>query len=86
MLLFGVLEGITGATPGKWIAGIRVVGADDLKPCGAGRGILRKLLLIADGFFNGLVGLLVCAFNDKRQRVGDLVAKTVVVKRLPPKP
>ena len=84
-LLFGVMEGTTGQTPGKWIAGIRVVGADDLQPCGVGRALLRKLLLIADGFFNGMVGLLVAGFNEKRQRVGDLVAKTVVVKRLPPR-
>jgi uncharacterized RDD family membrane protein YckC len=86
MFGFAVMEGLSGVTPGKWIAGIRVVGADDLLPCGVGRAIVRKLLLVADGFFNGMVGLLVAAFNEKRQRVGDLVAKTVVVKRLPPRP
>jgi uncharacterized RDD family membrane protein YckC len=86
MFGFAVMEGLSGVTPGKWVAGIRVVGADDLRPCGVGRAVVRKLLLVADGFFNGMVGLLVAAFNEKRQRVGDLVAKTVVVKRLPPRP
>ncbi|HEX7902134.1 MAG TPA: RDD family protein, partial [Planctomycetota bacterium] len=81
LLGFSVLEGLTGATPGKWIARIRVVGADDLRPCGVGRAFLRKLLLVADGFMNGMVGLLIAAFSEKRQRLGDLVAKTVVIRR-----
>lgn len=73
------LEGKWGITPGKWVVGIRTLG-EDLKPCGFGRAILRNLLTVVDGFFNFLVGMILVALTERWQRVGDLVAKTVVVR------
>jgi uncharacterized RDD family membrane protein YckC len=71
-------EGLAGKTPGKWLLGIRVLGTD-LRPCGFGRALLRNLLTFVDGFFNFLVGVLLVALTDNWQRLGDLVARTIVV-------
>lgn len=78
LFVFSFLEGRWGATPGKWIVGIRVVGTD-LQPCGFGRAIVRNVLKFVDGFFNYLVGILLVALNENRQRVGDMAANTIVI-------
>jgi uncharacterized RDD family membrane protein YckC len=33
-----------------------------------------------DGFFNFLVGILLVAFTPEWQRVGDLAARTIVIR------
>jgi uncharacterized RDD family membrane protein YckC len=76
---FSVTQGRWGWTPGKWLLGIRVVNLD-LKPCGIGWSFLRNLLYFVDQFFNCLVGLLLIAFTDKWQRLGDMVSKTIVIR------
>ena len=76
--LFAFLEGRWGATPGKWVVGIRVLGTD-LQPCGFGRALLRNLLKLIDGFFNFMVGILVVALSESCQRLGDMAANTIVV-------
>jgi uncharacterized RDD family membrane protein YckC len=78
-LAFSVSEGRWGTTPGKWILGIRVVGTD-LAPCGFGRALIRNSLKVIDGFFNYLVGILLTAFTPEWQRVGDLAARTIVIR------
>jgi uncharacterized RDD family membrane protein YckC len=78
-VLFSWTEGRTGWTPGKGLMGIRVVGID-LQPCGFGRALVRNLLKFADGFMNFLVGILVSALSENWQRVGDMAARTVVVR------
>jgi len=80
MLIYSFLEGHFGATPGKWLLGIRVVSTDTLQPCGFGRALLRNLLRFVDGFFNYLVGILIVAFTEHQQRVGDLAARTIVIR------
>jgi len=80
LFFFAFLEGRYGATPGKWVLGIRVLGTD-LRPCGFGRGLVRNLLKVVDGFFNFMVGVLLVALTENWQRVGDLAARTVVVMR-----
>ena len=45
---------------------------------GVGASIVRHLFDIVDSFF--LVGIIVAATNPLRQRVGDLVAGTIVIK------
>ncbi len=77
--VFGFLEGRWGRTPGKWVVGIRVLGTD-LKPCGFVRGLIRNVLLIVDGMFSYMVGILLVALTENWQRIGDLAARTVVVK------
>lgn len=79
LLFFGVTEGLWGVTPGKWLLGIRVVGTD-LAPCGIGRGMVRNVLKLADGFFNFLIGILMVAFTPEWQRIGDMAARTIVVR------
>lgn len=77
-----VLQGLKGWTPGKLAVGIRTVKADGTAP-GVGKAIARWFLWIADGFpyfIYGLVGWIVAMSNDERQRIGDKVAGTYVVK------
>jgi len=73
-----VLQGVTGASIGKQIMGLRVVNAQG-QPCGVGRALLRSFLLIVDNFFCFLVGLLVAALTHPHRRVGDMAAGTYVV-------
>ncbi len=75
---FSILEGKWGVSPGKWLLGLRVVGLD-LKPCGIPRALLRNVVLIADQVMNYLVGVVCIALTEKRQRVGDLAARTLVI-------
>ena len=79
LFLFSWLEGKWGVTPGKWAAGIQVLGTD-LQPCGFLRGLVRNLLKAVDGFFNFMVGMLVTALSENWQRVGDMAARTIVVR------
>src|SRR5687768_3118858 len=81
--LFVVLQGLTGWTPGKLITGIRLVGEDGRR-AGIGRAALRWLLWIVDGFpyfLPGLVGFIVGLTTTGHRRIGDMAAKTFVVKR-----
>ncbi len=78
ILYFTIPEGLWGLTPGKMLVKIRVLG-EDMRPCGIGRALLRNILKIVDGFFNFLVGIIVVAFTENWQRVGDLVARTIVI-------
>ena len=79
IFIFSAMEGRSGKSPGKWVTGIRVVGVD-LRPCGFGRALIRNFLRFVDGIFNFLVGLLLIALTENWQRLGDLAARTVVVR------
>ena len=76
-LLFPVMEGLTGKTIGKRIFRISVV-KEDHSPVTVGRSVARHLFYLIDILF--LVGLIVASTNRKKQRIGDLVADTLVVK------
>jgi uncharacterized RDD family membrane protein YckC len=80
MVVFAIMEGLTGATPGKWITGIRVVDAIDLRRCGIGRAVVRGLGFMIDGLFDGFVGLMMIALSRDQQRMGDKWAGTIVVR------
>jgi len=80
LVVYSFLEGQYCLTPGKWLLGIRVVGTD-LRPCGFGRALLRNILRFVDGFFNYLVGIMLVAFTENQQRVGDFAARTIVVRK-----
>lgn len=76
-----VLEGATGATPGKAIAGVRTVNAAGQAP-GVGPALIRSVLWVVDGFpyFLPIVGFVaVLADGGRRRRVGDRLADTYVV-------
>jgi uncharacterized RDD family membrane protein YckC len=82
ILYFAILEGKYGWTIGKLAFKIRVLGEEG-RPSGFLRALLRNILRIVDGFFNFIVGIALIAFTDNWQRVGDLAARTVVVKKDP---
>lgn len=79
---FIVLQGATGATPGKALAGVRVVNEQGGRP-GIGRSLLRTLLWVVDGapWFAPLVGFIVGLTTTGHRRVGDMAASTYVVRR-----
>ena len=74
--LFPLMEGVTGKTTGKRVMGIRIK-RKDLTDANVGNSIVRHLFDIIDCFC--LLGIIVAASTDRRQRIGDLVAGTVVV-------
>lgn len=78
---FAVFELIwNGQTPGKRVTGVRVVKRGGL-PLTLRDTVLRNLLRIADYFpSHGLVGLVSFFASRHQQRLGDLVADTVVIK------
>lgn len=79
-LYHSLLEGMLGMTLGKRLCNIMVLKAD-FTPCGPGAGFLRNLLRVVDSFFYYLVAVVSLAGTLKWQRLGDLAAETVVVRR-----
>jgi uncharacterized RDD family membrane protein YckC len=74
-----VLEARFGATIGKRIVGLKVVKLEG-GPIDWQASIVRNLLRLVDGFFFYLVGAIVVWTSDKKQRLGDKVAATVIVR------
>ncbi len=75
-----VLEGRGGQTVGKRVAGIAVVGGDGSR-CNYAAAASRTALRFVDALpFAYLVGFLSISLTGRRQRIGDLVANTVVVR------
>jgi uncharacterized RDD family membrane protein YckC len=69
----------TGKTWGMELLGIRLVRADRALLTRTST-LIRWLLLIVDGMFAGLVGLACILATRDHQRLGDLAAKTLVVR------
>jgi uncharacterized RDD family membrane protein YckC len=80
VLYYVLLEGIVGRTLGKMITGVRVVDEVTGNPPGIGKAAIRTLLRIIDGLFVYLVGFIVVLSSDRRRRLGDMAAKTLVVR------
>jgi uncharacterized RDD family membrane protein YckC len=75
-----VLEAQSGATLGKRLIGLKVVKLEGGGPIDWQASITRNLLRLVDGFFFYLVGAIIVWSSDKKQRLGDKVAGTVVVR------
>lgn len=73
------LEGTRGQTIGKMITKIKVV-REDGRPIDMKQAFKRNILRVIDGFFAYLIGAVSIWRSDKQQRLGDTLAKTVVVK------
>lgn len=73
------LEGTSGQTIGKKIIKIKVIKANG-SPCDLASAFLRSILRVVDSLVIGLVGIIVISVTEKRQRVGDIVANTIVVR------
>lgn len=80
VLYFPLLETLlNGQTLGKYLLRTRVVKADGSSPDAASF-LLRWLLMPVDVFFFGSVAFFSMLVTIRRQRVGDLVAGTMVIK------
>jgi uncharacterized RDD family membrane protein YckC len=76
---YAVLEATTGQTLGKRLLGVRVASRDG-GDASAGQVLMRTVFRLIDGIAFYLVGLVsVLATGERRQRLGDLVARTTVV-------
>jgi uncharacterized RDD family membrane protein YckC len=79
-LYYIVLEGFMGQTLGKKVLKLKVV-QEDGKACGFGPATIRTILRIIDALpFLYIIGMILISRSDKKQRLGDRLAKTVVVK------
>jgi hypothetical protein len=81
--IYTLLQGFTGASPGKFILGVRVVDQHGRR-CGPLKSLVRSLLWIIDGapwFLPGLVGFVTGLTSTGHRRIGDMAASTYVVAR-----
>lgn len=80
LVLNGIVQGLTGATIGKAILGLRTVDERG-RICGIPRALTRTVVGVVDSLptLMGL-GFLVAVNRVDRRRLGDLVAKTNVVR------
>lgn len=80
ILYFTYFESTSGQTLGKRLVGIKVV-TEDNGVLDIGKSLIRNVLRIIDWLpFIFIIGAFLIIFTDKKQRLGDLVAKTKVVK------
>ena len=78
---YWLLEATRGQTVGKMIVGLRVVKADGTA-LSYGPAALRTALRIVDGLpFFYLLGFIVVVSSQRGQRIGDMVASTLVVRK-----
>ena len=76
---FVVWDALRGRSPGKAALGLRVVTAEG-RPIGWRAAALRNLLRAADALPTAyVVGVVAMALNGRFQRLGDLVAGTIVI-------
>jgi uncharacterized RDD family membrane protein YckC len=83
LLYFTVLLGRYGQSVGMMVVKIKVVREADSAPITYGAAFIRSILLYIDAipyFVPYLLGALLIWTSDKKQRLGDRVAHTVVVK------
>ena len=78
-----ILPGITGFSPGKAMVGLRIVKPETFEKAGLGSNIGRYLLWIVDSvpWCFPLVGLITGLSSNGHRRVGDMVAKTLVIDK-----
>lgn len=81
-LYFWFMEGLVGGTIGKRIMGLQVRSVSG-GPCTLTQSLVRNLLRIVDGLGVYLVGFFIALFSRLRQRLGDHLAKTVVIEAAP---
>jgi uncharacterized RDD family membrane protein YckC len=77
---FAFCEWRWGQTIGKNATGIEVRSMDYSHRLTYGQASIRNLLRLVDFFF---VGELMIVTRERKQRLGDLAAKTVVLRRVP---
>ena len=76
-----LMEGYLGQTIGKMLLGIKVIREDDGGVPGIKAAAIRTVLRIVDGLFSYLVGFIAVLASAKNQRLGDMAAHTLVVRK-----
>jgi len=79
LFYFSYLESRDGQTIGKKLVNIKVVKENGRK-ISFEDALLRTILRVVDGLVFYLLGFFVILLTDKKQRLGDIAAKTIVVK------
>ena len=77
---FTIMEATAGGSVGKLAVGIRVV-KQDFSPVDFGPALIRNIIRVIDVSFCFLIGLIMIAVTDRRQRLGDMAASTLVVRK-----
>ena len=81
LLYFTYFESTTGQTLGKQLMSIRVVDETTLQHLDFARSLVRNILRIIDWLpFLYLIGFILIATNPKKQRIGDMAARSIVIK------
>lgn len=80
VLYYVLMEGYLGQTLGKMVTGVKVVREEDAAVPGVGAAIVRTVLRIVDGLLGYVVAFAVVLTSEKRQRLGDKAARTLVVR------
>ena len=81
-LYFPLLEGLWGRSIGKFVSGLRVVDKNGRAP-GLGRALVRtvfRLIEVNPLLAGGVPAGLVVLFTKRKQRIGDLIAGTYVLR------
>jgi uncharacterized RDD family membrane protein YckC len=77
-IYFVVLEAINGATPGHQIFQLKVLTLHRTN-ISLSHSLKRHLLDIVDILFYGIPAIIAIKSSDKHQRLGDMLANTIVV-------
>lgn len=82
LLAYALIQGLTGASLGKLIVGLRVVTADG-QVAGVGRSFVRTISWLLDALTCGLpvIGGVMIVSNRGHRRLGDMFAGTYVVRK-----
>ena len=75
-----LLEGLLGQTLGKLAVGIKVVAEATGQAPGIAAVAIRTVLRLIDGLFCYAVAFVSVLASAKRQRLGDMAARTLVVR------
>ncbi len=75
------MEGYLGQTVGKMLFGIKVVREDTGEVPGLKAASIRTVLRIIDGLLSYLVAFVTVLASQKNQRLGDMAAHTLVVRK-----
>lgn len=77
IILWPISESMFGQTIGKRLVGIRVINGRNYKHLSFGQAFIRFVFCYIDILF--FIGLIVASINKQNKRIGDFVAKTVVI-------
>ncbi|GAA4923526.1 RDD family protein [Mucilaginibacter defluvii] len=88
-LYFPLTEGLSGATPGHDFMKLKVVCANG-RPISFSTALKRRICDIIDLSTYGVVAIILILKTSKHQRLGDLLANTIVIRKadfkISPKP